>query len=706
MVRLGNHGLDGKAKDAFLARLDNLLPAQSISTTQYATMKRVFRGPTGKPVRWSLKKTPYAGGVQDALDMPGVRQVALQASARFMKTVAGENKVMKHWTFGPSYNVIWYMQTKDDLADYVDERFDWMLENHPEVAEKIDPNDSRNGRFRKQIGESLLLMRPATLRTTRGKAAPIIIVDEMDAYDKRVRNAIRGLIRNRQREFGANAIAYFCSHPDAGLDGVAGIIVDGLKHLWWWQCPKCLKSSSPCQGAEHRMQWNVPVLLGKAEDLEHEALLDMIEKEARLICPHCRAGIEEKMRLPMSNAGSWLQPHQKLNQDGTITGKPRVAEIMGFVGHGFMSPFVNLGKLAREWAAAWLKANGGGDDIALREETVKSLGELYGGADAGTHIDDWKVVQTRLTRAYNMKTVPPGVLFLTAFVDVQGDRYEVRVIGWDLMSRSWLIDAYPVKQWPGFDNIDPTNRIRDWDIIEDAVLNQVYPLASTMDFVDGRYVVTEKTLYLPIAKTLLNAAGAAGEVTNVTWNARIWMANLIDPDRPQRLAEQGLAPRPAVEIWRVQLYIGSASATSGLYGKPRPVIWDDQAKKLDIEVEVLERAINVFELKKLIARRMKIDLPAAPGSMNLPHGLPPRYVRELVAEKLVNDVWVRSGANETWDGWVACEAARALLQPDREGLWVQLPEWAEPRPRDAFEVRIDVETTINYYDRLADLNRS
>lgn len=702
MVRLANHALDAKAEAAFAARLDSLLPSQAISTTQYAETKRIFRGPTGKPVKWSRRMTPYIPAIQDALDHPLVREVAVSANGRWGKTVAFENKCMKHWTFGPSFNVLWYMQTQDDLADYVDERFDWMLENHEEVADKIDPRDPKNGRFRKMIGDALLLMRPATPRTTRGKAAPLIGADEIDAYVKRVRNAIRTLIKNRQREFGANAKAYFCSHPDAGMEGIWGIIHDGLVHLWWWLCPACNKPSSPCQGADHRMVWNVPELLGKADEMEHEALLQMIEKEVRLICPHCRTAVDEKGRLPMSATGTWLQPQQELLEDGTVKGEPRVAETMGFIGHAFMSPFVNLGGLARDWAAAWLKAQHGGDDIALREETVKSLGELYEGADAEAKIDDWKVVQARLTSAYELKTIPAGVMFLTAFVDVQGDRYEVRVIGWDLMSRSWLIDTYPVKQWPGFDTIDPTNRIRDWDIIEDAVLNQVYPIASTMAVVDGRLTVTEDTLYLPIAKTLVNAAGAAGEITNVTWNARVWMANLIDPDRPLRLAEQGIEPRAAVEPWRVQLYIGSASVKSPLYGKPYPVNVDDAGKKLP--VEVYERAINVFELKRVIARRMRTEVPG-PGKMHIPVRLPPRYVRELVAERLVNGVWVRSGANETWDGWVACEAARALLQPDREGLWVEPPDWATPMPRSAFEVHIDLGAAVSYYDRLADLNR-
>lgn len=704
MVALADHRLDGRAREAWLSKLDNLLPSISITTTEYALKKRKLPGPTGKPVDWDLKKTPYIKGPQDALDTPGVRVVALQSAARWGKTVAAENKVMRHWTYGPSYNVLWYMQDEKALADYVDERFEWMLENHDDVAAKIDWSDPRNGRFRKEIGDQLLLMRAATPATTRAKAAPIIIVDEIDSYQKRVRNAIDTLIENRQREFGSNAIAYICSHPDAAPHGVAGIIADGLRHLWWWRCPKCKAPSSPCQGAEHRMVWNVGELMKKADDMDRLDFLDMIEREARLVCPHCRFKVDEAHRLPMSNMGVWLQPHQKLLPDGKVKGEPRVAEIMGFVGHGTMSPFVNLGKLARKWAAAKRTYDLTTDDTKLKEETVKSLGEEYGGAEAETIIEPWNIVKGRLQSGYKLKTCPPGVMFLTAFVDVQGDRFEVRVVGWDLAKKSWLVDVFAIKQPPrdsrkskaAFDNIDPANRLSDWGILEDAVLNQVYVTVPTMH--------EDEPLYLPIAKTLVNAAGSAGDPehgnrSGVSGMARVWLYNLRDPKRPEKMMAAGLEPRPPVDEYKVTLFVGSASIKSDVYGKPYPVMKDEAGKQT--EIQVFERAINVHQIKRLIAKRMKIADPS-PGRMHIPYDLSNRYVRELVAEKLIDDQWIASGRNETWDGWVACEAARYLCWPDRDGLWVVTPEWARARPLAEYRVAAGVE---NPYERLLALNR-
>jgi phage terminase large subunit GpA-like protein len=89
-----------------------------------------------------------------------------------------------------------------------------------------------------------------------------------------------------------------------------------------------------------------------------------------------------------------------------------------------------LGELAAEYALAKITADNTGDATNLKEVVVKSLGETFEGARAEEQVEDWRVVKQRLAFPYPLKTIPLGVDFLTAFVDVQGDRFEVRVIGW------------------------------------------------------------------------------------------------------------------------------------------------------------------------------------------------------------------------------------------------------------------------------------
>lgn len=660
----------------------------------------------GEPFRFDPNITPYMEAIGDALDNPAVRVVLAQANTRSGKTTKGESFVLRRWTYGPMTDVAWLMQDEDSLRRYIDERGEKMLQLHPAVNEKIDWSNKRNSRYFKKIGRNNLYYLPATLRALRGLSAPIFVADEIDAYPNNIRGAIMTVISSRQEEFGTNSKAYLCSHPDKGADdGIGGALRDSLLHLWFVQCPHCGGASTPAKEAANwnvpRITWNVPEMMGLADEMERVPFLDHVAANVVLTCPHdgCGATFDPDERLPLMRSGRWMQQHQSLTPDGQLVGETRIASKMGFIIHAFMAPFVKMGETARDWAAAKLTADATGSDIHLREVTVKKLGEIYQGSKAEEQMETWQVVQARIASHYPLGYVPTGCLFLTAFVDVQGDRFEVRVIGWDLGKQSWLIDTFSIKQWPAFDkrgaftNIDPGNRLGDWDIIEEAVLARSYPLQSNAQ----REEAGLEPLFLPIARTMVDAVGVPG----VTGNARNWLANMMSraPGEGRFIAD-----------YRVKLVHGSASKTQKeVYGKPVQVMVDDQNRPLRTTIH--ERYPNVHEIKRIIARRMKIETPG-PGRMHMPAGISPRFYQELTAERLVDGTWTpHSSRNETWDGWVMCEVARHTLFPDRPELWEQrdaegkmiLPEWADPRPRGEAIDRV-VQQSVSVFDRLAQVN--
>ena len=440
------------------------------------------------------------------------------------------------------------------------------------------------------------------------------------------------------------------------------------------------------------MNWNVSRLLERSENMDPRAVRDMVRRSARLVCPHCNAHFHNRERLEIMRRGQWVQPHQKLDQHGTVQGKRLTAASMGFVIHGFMAPFVELGELAAEYAGAKITADTTGDATNLKEVVVKSLGETFEGAKAEEQVENWQVVKNRLAMPYALKTVPHGVDFLTAFVDVQGDRFEVRVFGWKRNLESFIVDCFSIKQWPNGDNIDPANNLGDWDLIENRVLEMSYPLASNKG--------DENDLYLSIARTAVDMGGGSGEddKSTVSNHAKLWAAKITDPMRRDK---------PPVPGWRIQLQRGAASKKQPeIYGVSRQVMKDDAGRALS--TPVFERTVNVHSIKKIIARRMKI--PEGPGAMHGPANLPDRYWRELTAERLVNDEWVATGRNETWDGAVAAEVARNSLRPDRPEIdWLNdRPIWATPQPRgdEAGGPGEGIAATPeSYYDRLAKLNQ-
>jgi phage terminase large subunit GpA-like protein len=688
------------ASDIWLSRVDGILPPTAISTETYAREHLKVKGRGETERRYDPDLTPYTAGINEACDLIGCNVVAVKGNARGAKTLSAEAHALKRWAHGPYGDVLWYMQSKEDVDDYMEERGEWMLEHHPEVTEKVDETYKRQARNRKKIGDSIARWLAATAGTTRGKAAPFIVADEIDGYRLAIAKSILTRLLNRQREYGSAALMYLCSHPDIGPQyGIESVLRRGLRHLWWWQCIHCKKPSSPAAEAPIRMNWNVPAMLPMLKGIDRLDALDYVREHARLVCPHCRGEITNEQRLVMSReTGAWVQPAQKLVGPKQVAGAHIVQDIMGFVIHGFMSPFINIGKAAVEWVTAKLDFDNNHDDTDLKEVTVKTLGEVYEGATAEIKIDDWETVKKRMTGggAYLMGTVPDGVDFLTAFVDIQKGRFAVRVIGYAALSReSWLIDAYEITSWQdtelarslgkvSMQKIDPFRVLSDWSILEEAVFQQSYPLERDMDW------------HLPIARVGIDTGG----MDETTINARQFAANAIH------------RTKDPIREYRIMLLKGNAQKTGELYGVPRQVMKDDhgegiKANPVDLLGPVWERTPLVSSIKKIVRHRQNIDVPG-PGFMYAPANLPNEYFREIVSEKYIGGEWVQDGPNETWDAYVACETVRASLNPEDPLLkWeTKPPIWARPfRPQIDPGIDMKRSTVVSPYARMVRSNR-
>lgn len=689
------------ASQAWLDRVDVIKPPSAVSTYEYALNKLVVKGRGEQERKFDPDLTPYAKGMMDACDMQGVTVVAVKGNARGVKTLAGEAHALKRFEHGPYGDLLWYMQSDDDVDDYMEERGEWMLEHHPGVKERVDDTYKRQARTRKKIGESMARWLAATAGTTRGKAAPLIIADEIDGYRLKIAKSILTRLLNRQREFGSAALMYICSHPDIGPQfGIESVLRRSLRHLWWWMCIHCGKASSPAAEAPIRMNWNIPHLLGETKGTDRLDALDYIKHHARLICPHCRGEIRNDERLIMSReSGAWVQPAQTLIAPRKVEGAHVVQQFMGFVVHGFMSPFMQLSAAAEEWSSAKMDFDNTQDDTDLKEATVKTLGEVYGGATADVKIDKWDIVARRMKSggAYLMGYVPDDVDFLTAFVDIQKGRFAIRIIGWSALGReSWLIDAYEVTNWQNTEQaerlgkrnmqqLDPFNTLSDWSILEDAVLAQTYPLERDPEW------------HMPIAKIGIDTGGE----DDTTWNARQWASSVI---------HRRESPVPE---WRLALLKGNPHKSGELYGIPRQVMRDDRGKALGEDGRIVsmlgpvwERTPLVYSIKKIIRKRQNVLTPG-PGFMHAPQDLPEAIFREIVSEQLIGGEWVKEGPNETWDAYVACETVRASLNPEDPGLnWERPPRWARPF-RPGVDRGIDAKPAgmVSPYARMVRINQ-
>lgn len=667
--------------DLGLMEIDALRPTELISTAEVAEKYRYLPAFGGGKTRYLPSKTPYMREIHDAFDDVTVRIILVKGNARSGKTTGPENALLKIAKFGPARGMLWYQQSEPDLRRYVEERLDFFFREHDGLEEKLGKRGGRQKWNLKQVDGMPWEWLPANPSTTRQRSAAFIVADEVDAMRPAIGNAILTLIRNRQREYGSLAKACVMSHPDRGpLAGIDQLLVESDRRLRYWTCPDCAHLISPCveAGRERRVTWNVPELIKAAgEDVDRDELIDFVEANVFLVCPHCKGKITNEQRLELDQDGIWIGKGQVIDEHENVAGQRIRTDTVGFVIHAFMTPFVTLGGLAREWVGAWLTFHETGDDALLKEVSVKSLGETYEDPDdPAAQRKEWKEVKAaHLDTGYKLGTVPRGVDFLTMMVDVQGNRFEAGVWGWSRNRECWLVDRFAFKQLLGLEDIAPAEKLEHWDVLERA-LAMTYPL------------VADPQLHLGIAKMAVDTGGEPG----VTNNARIWAANLLAAGK--------------TEAWRLMLSKGDRHLQGELYGRVNQIKVDDGGRPLPVTVN--ERIVNVSAVKRVMARRLAIPNPG-PGFVHLPADIEDRHVKELVAETFVNGEWISHGRrNETWDTLIMCEVARALLAPETAAIdWVNdPPPFAVPFVPSQSEDEDDNKPVGgDFFDRLARLNR-
>lgn len=671
------------ASTLWTQQLDALRPSEDISTHEVALTKRFIQADGGEKVQYRHDLTPHLEDVHNACDDPTKRVVAIKGPARSGKTIAWENHLLKVGMYGPSRNMLWYMHSEPDVRRYVDERVDWFLREHEVLWEKRDKAKAPKWNLRRVDG-GLWEWLPANPSTTRARSASLAIADEIDAMTPKIRNAIVTLLKNRQREYGSLAKILVSSHPDAGPKfGIDSILVDSDMRVRMAPCPECAHWIGPAHEVpkERRMVWNVPKLMKQGEDLSREELLEMVAECVRLICPFCKCEITNEERLQMRFDAKWVGKGQEIDRFERIVGKLVDVDTAGFIFHAIDAPFDSLAELAKPFVAATMTFKDSGNDTDLKEVTVKTIGETYIKDQAGAKPQVLKEVKARLMdTGYVMSTVPRGVDFITMFVDVQGDRFEPGAIGWSRTKESWLIDRFAAKQLEGFRDIMPGERESDWDVLE-ILLNMTFPLNDGT----GRH--------LPIAKLGIDTGGVPG----VTENARKWYAKVTSR------AENPVAP------WRISLQKGDAHHKGEFVGPVRKVTHDKAGR--EYVVPVLERTINVTEIKKVIAYRRDEILEPGPLKMHLPGDITDKLVRELIAEIFVNDEWIPTpglgGRNELWDIWVGAEVCRQLLNPEDSKIdWNNPPIWARPfKPSQEAPLGGMASVDQDVFERLKQFNR-
>ncbi|MCH1926876.1 phage terminase large subunit family protein [Shewanella sp. C32] len=192
-------------------------------------------------------------------------------------------------------------------------------------------------------------------------------------------------------------------------------------------CPHC--------GELQRLKWG-----GKDEPFGIK-WIDNDPKTAYYCCEHCSAVIENKQlnTIELDSRAKWICEKSGMwtvdfidffDKDDKPTFTPDNVALYVWSAY---NPLASWRKLVSDF----LKAKG--DQQKLKTFVNTKLGEPWD-EDTGEKLE-WEDLYRR-REMYPSSRMPKGVVYLTAGVDTQDDRYEGRIWGWGAGQEKWLIDRF------------------------------------------------------------------------------------------------------------------------------------------------------------------------------------------------------------------------------------------------------------------------
>lgn len=401
---------------------------------QWADAERILGPEEGPyPGPWRTDRVPYLREIMAALSLSHPsRRVTLMASAQVGKTMCLLNFAGQIVAETPA-TALWVLPSLDEAQKFNRDKLEPMLANTPAVQAKI----------------KALVSRDETGSTTRRKVFPGGNIDITGA------NSSKGLQMVTKRVILLDEVSEFPMDVDGRGDPVS---MAEARTIAWTGREKIAAASTPGLKGQCRIsarfeegsagRFHVPCPeCGHRQPLVFDNLRWTKGEPgtARYHCAGCGAGIEHRHKAAMLEAGAWVHDRPEL-----------VVAHASFALNALYSPFVSW-----EWVAEQ-REKSADDPLLDKVFTQQVLGLPYEPRyDLPSHELLW-----RRREPWPARRIPPGCLFLTGAVDVQGDRLEWAVYAWDRHLGAWWIDGGILEGDPALDPV--------WIALDD-VLARTYP---------------------------------------------------------------------------------------------------------------------------------------------------------------------------------------------------------------------------------------
>lgn len=428
-------------------------------------------------------------------------------------------------------------------------------------------------------------------------------------------------------------------HEAPPVRGILSVYNNGTRARWYWPCWHCNEyfQAEPGFSLFALPEFDDLKKLVVSEQIDHLA-----EKYSRVVCPHCGGLHEPEMKSDMNFEGMWLHEGQSI-RNGKRLGDPRGTNIWsGWLG-GAAASYQHWHGIVRNYLQGVLTYVRTSDESPMKLATTSDAGMAY----IPQAIRNRRTSEQLVSRLEDWEygSVPAGVIFLTAAVDVQANRFVIEVWGWGRDLERWLIDRFTISssRRPEGDGrmaaLDPAGYAEDWRVLVDLIHRRY----------DGR----------GIRIVMCDSGGKAG-VTEKAYEFWRWL-------RGQQLGD------------RLMLVKGTGRPSAARVKMTWPDSQDRKDRNAGGRGDVPVWLLNTNVLKDGIAGDLGRDF-AGPGFVHLPLWINqkcPTYFDELLLETRGSKGWEppsSGGANEAFDLLVYNRVAVIALKAEQID-WDNPPDW-------------------------------
>lgn len=623
-------------------------------------VKKYMRVPMGEgsSIPWDDSLTPYIIEPMNCLADRRYDSVIFVGPARTGKSLGLIDGWIVYVIVCDPADFLLIQMTEEKAREHSKKRLDRAFRSSREVAKRLSPhrNDNnvhdktfRAGNYLKIGWPSVNIMSSSDYRfvaLTDYDRFPEDVDGEGDAYTLAAKrtttfmSAGKTLVESSPgREITDSKWRRNTPHEAPPTTGILSLYNRGDRRRWYWPCPHCSEYFLPIREN----------MVGFSEGDDPTAG----SKAARLQCPHCMGIIEPEQKRELNNKGVWLREGQSIDQNGVVTGESRESRIASFWMEGPAAAYQTWEKLVYNLLNAEQEYERTGSEETLKSVINTDWGQPYLPkiSQEQRSGDDLKV----RAEYWDHGTVPDGVRFLVATVDVQGGkkrRFVVQVTGYGARGERWIIDRFDITRSLRYSEdgearkIDPSSYAEDWNILVTDVLDKTYPLQDRDD------------LEMGIHSMAIDTGGEEG----VTDNAyQFW----------RKCKKDGLARR-------VYLFKGDGKAKSKLITKSYPDNTERSDRRAKARGDVPIYLLQTNELKDRISSHLGRET-VGNNYIHFPDWLDDSFYDELTYEERDNNgKWSKpgKGANEAFDLMVYAHALVILLGYEKI-KWEKPPKWAQ-----------------------------